>query len=219
MIRHFNVQYTIRKQLLSMSAPPEPTCILRNTRQRKIVLDLNVPPPTENRELVWISPPHGSHGGPSAEQSRIVPPPIDLEAIDDDVTISSARAFEQVWFFSVVNWNLNLIFILNICFYLTIDYILLFCVRQKTTPGGLVEGLLCLMSIQVIQNYISIFQVFCIQPATRATMLTDLLDLLSITILLLLMQHLMISHSIVAKLWISVCLPSPKTFARGPWTY
>lgn len=68
---------------------------VRNTRQRKIVLDLNVPPPTENREQEGTSAHAWSQGGPSAQQRGSMPPPIDLEAIDDDVTISSPRAFEQ----------------------------------------------------------------------------------------------------------------------------
>lgn len=75
--------------------------ILRSYRRRKDVLDLdlNSTPPGENRE----------QGGPSTlpeqlpaqtaqtvEQSQAVQP-IDVEAIDDDVVISTPTAFNQVY--------------------------------------------------------------------------------------------------------------------------
>lgn len=98
---------------------------VRNTRQRKIVLDLNVPPPNENREQEGTSAHTGSQGGPSAQQRGSMPPPIDLEAIDDDVTISSPRAFEQVWFPSFVKLHSKCIFFLSVgCVHITTDYIL-----------------------------------------------------------------------------------------------
>ncbi|KAK1353054.1 E3 ubiquitin-protein ligase RNF4 [Heracleum sosnowskyi] len=66
-------------------------------RKRPLEVDLNVPPPTENREQGEIATDAAeSHVGPSAQQrSSITPPPIDLEALDDDVIISSPRAFAE----------------------------------------------------------------------------------------------------------------------------
>lgn len=68
-------------------------------RQRKGGLDLNVPPPNENQEQA---------GGPTVSVSQTsittaptipgsaLPAPIDVEELDDDVVISSPRAFEEV---------------------------------------------------------------------------------------------------------------------------
>lgn len=69
-------------------------------RKRPLEVDLNVPPPAENREQGGIATDAAeSHIGPSVQQrSSITPPPIDLEALDDDVIISSPRAFAEVWF-------------------------------------------------------------------------------------------------------------------------
>ncbi|CAI9300828.1 unnamed protein product [Lactuca saligna] len=69
-------------------------------RQRKGGLDLNVPPPNENQEQA---------GGPTVSVSQTsiataptipgsalpAPTPIDVEEFDDDVVISSPRAFEE----------------------------------------------------------------------------------------------------------------------------
>lgn len=80
-----------------MSTPGHRT-YSRSQRRRKTGLnvDLNAVPPSDNRDQV----------GPSARsQSQdyetswvaapILPPPIDLEAIDDDVMLSSPRAFAE----------------------------------------------------------------------------------------------------------------------------
>lgn len=63
-------------------------------------VDLNVPLPTENREQEGTSTHTGSLVGPSVQAGGSIPcPPIDLEAVDDDVVIiSSPSAFAEVWF-------------------------------------------------------------------------------------------------------------------------
>lgn len=60
-------------------------------------VDLNVPLPTENREQEGTSAHTGSVVGPSVQGGGSIPcPPIDLEAVDDDVVIiSSPRAFAE----------------------------------------------------------------------------------------------------------------------------
>lgn len=64
-----------------------------NSRRRKTLLevDLNVPP-SENRD---------QEGTSAHANFLVVEPsaPIDVEAFDDDVVISSPRAFAQVCFF------------------------------------------------------------------------------------------------------------------------
>lgn len=77
-----------------------PVTYARSSRRRKRpMVDLNVPPPTENREQGGIAADVESHVGPSVQQISLTPPPpIDLEALDDDVIISSPRAFAEVWF-------------------------------------------------------------------------------------------------------------------------
>lgn len=62
---------------------------LRSLRRRKTGLDvdLNVLPPSESRDEVGSSAPQGVPEAP--------PAPIDVEAFDDDVIISSPRAFAE----------------------------------------------------------------------------------------------------------------------------
>lgn len=63
----------------------------RSLRRRKTGLDvdLNAAPPSESRDQVGTS----SHEGVVAPAP---PAPIDVDAFDDDVIISSPRAFAQV---------------------------------------------------------------------------------------------------------------------------
>ncbi|KAK2992447.1 hypothetical protein RJ640_025409 [Escallonia rubra] len=67
----------------------------RNTRGRKNLLDvdLNVAPPNENGDQEGTSTRDG-HSGIQG-RSSVHPPPIDVETLDDDVTISSPRAFAE----------------------------------------------------------------------------------------------------------------------------
>jgi len=83
-----------------LRAPP--LMYMRNSRRRKMVLDvdLNVPPPSENRDQNQEG--SSAHAGSqqTGQQGGSAPPPppppaIDLEAIDDDVIISSPRAFAE----------------------------------------------------------------------------------------------------------------------------
>lgn len=69
---------------------------LRGYRRRKAVLDLNVPPiPSEIREQVGTS----QHAGSEEVTSHPAPAAtIDVEAIEDEVIESSARAFAEVCF-------------------------------------------------------------------------------------------------------------------------
>ncbi|KAL9993771.1 putative Zinc finger, RING-type [Helianthus debilis subsp. tardiflorus] len=92
-----------------MSTPGQVVKYARNSRRRKAVLDLNVPP-VENLEQVGgptISVSHAgqgdvpsvtvAHGGGQAHQptGSTQPATIDVEELDDDVIISSPRAFEE----------------------------------------------------------------------------------------------------------------------------
>ncbi|WOG85957.1 hypothetical protein DCAR_0105150 [Daucus carota subsp. sativus] len=68
----------------------------RRSRKRPLEVDLNVPPPIENREQGEIGAGMEADVGSSVQQrSSVPPPPIDLEALDDDVIISSPRAFAE----------------------------------------------------------------------------------------------------------------------------
>ncbi|XP_039031258.1 E3 ubiquitin-protein ligase RNF4-like isoform X2 [Hibiscus syriacus] len=67
---------------------------LRGYRRRKAMLDLNVPP-SEIRELEGTSQQAG-YGEQTSQSVQLGPPAtIDVEAIDDDVIESSARAFAE----------------------------------------------------------------------------------------------------------------------------
>lgn len=63
-------------------------------RRRKNELDLNSAPPGENRNQEGTS----TQVLPQVEQRSQPPLVIDLEAIDDDVVISSPRAIAEVCF-------------------------------------------------------------------------------------------------------------------------
>ncbi|XVF21353.1 hypothetical protein REPUB_Repub12eG0083400 [Reevesia pubescens] len=67
---------------------------LRGYRRRKAVLDLNVPP-SEVREQEGTSQQAGSEEMTGQPVQPAPPAPIDVEAIDDDVIVSSARAFAE----------------------------------------------------------------------------------------------------------------------------
>ncbi|CAI9107405.1 OLC1v1006753C1 [Oldenlandia corymbosa var. corymbosa] len=73
-------------------------CAKPQTRRRKAALnvDLNVPPPGDNREQVG---PSSRSQGQDCETNQGVAPmptaPIDLEALDDDVIISTPSAFAE----------------------------------------------------------------------------------------------------------------------------
>lgn len=81
---------------------------LRSLRRRKTGLDvdLNVVPPSESRDQVGSSAPQGVAEAP--------PAPIDVEAFDDDVIISSPRAFAEVCSSS---WSYFLFFSLKTFFF------------------------------------------------------------------------------------------------------
>ncbi|XP_028079989.1 E3 ubiquitin-protein ligase RNF4-like isoform X1 [Camellia sinensis] len=70
---------------------------VRNTRRRKMVLDvdLNVPP-IENRDQEGTSAHANSQDMEPGQQGGPVPPaPIDVDDLDDDVVISTSRAFAE----------------------------------------------------------------------------------------------------------------------------
>ncbi|GFZ13475.1 RING/U-box superfamily protein [Actinidia rufa] len=70
---------------------------VRNSRRRKTVLEVDLSvPPSENRNQVGTSGRANSRDVAPGQQGRSVPPaPIDVEAFDDDVVISSPRAFTE----------------------------------------------------------------------------------------------------------------------------
>ncbi|KAI3506924.1 hypothetical protein L1887_21569 [Cichorium endivia] len=85
----------------SMSTQGQFVRYARGGRQRKGVLDLNVPPPVENQEQTGCPTVSVSESVqtnvpaiPVAAGSTL-PAPIDVEELDDDVVISSPRAFEE----------------------------------------------------------------------------------------------------------------------------
>lgn len=67
-------------------------------RRRKNELDLNSAPPGENRNQEGTSTQVLPQVLPQVEQRSQPPLVIDLEAIDDDVVISSPRAIAEVCF-------------------------------------------------------------------------------------------------------------------------
>lgn len=72
---------------------------MRNTRSRSrrhvLDVDLNLAPPVEIREEDTI--PNSDVQTAEAGDSTL-PQPIDVEALDDDVMISSPSAFEEVYY-------------------------------------------------------------------------------------------------------------------------
>lgn len=73
---------------------------VRGYRRRKAVLDLNAPP-CESRDREGTSIEIRSEEVQASQQHQsILPAPIDVEAIDDDVIESSPRAFAEVTFLS-----------------------------------------------------------------------------------------------------------------------
>lgn len=69
-------------------------------RRKSLDLDLNSMPPTENRDQGQTSQ-FGLQEAQVNRQPSVQPAMIDIEAIDDDVIESSARAFAEVCFSSV----------------------------------------------------------------------------------------------------------------------
>ncbi|GFZ02017.1 hypothetical protein Acr_15g0006260 [Actinidia rufa] len=77
---------------------PSQTGSVRNTRRRKMALDvdLNVPP-SENLDQEGPSAHSNPRGVQAGQQGGSAPPaPIDVDAFDDDVVICSPRAFAEV---------------------------------------------------------------------------------------------------------------------------
>lgn len=58
-------------------------------------VDLNAAPPCENRSQEGTSTHARSEDGQASQQGDIIPAPIDLEAYEDDVIISSPGAFAE----------------------------------------------------------------------------------------------------------------------------
>ncbi|KAI3450842.1 hypothetical protein Pfo_007507 [Paulownia fortunei] len=66
------------------------------SRRRMLDVDLNAVPPSESRDLEGISNRTRSQDRQVPQEGdATLPPPIDLEAFDDDVIISSPRAFAE----------------------------------------------------------------------------------------------------------------------------
>ncbi|KAL0369416.1 UNVERIFIED_CONTAM: hypothetical protein Sangu_0259700 [Sesamum angustifolium] len=66
------------------------------SRKRMLDVDLNAVPPCESRDQEGPSSRTRSQDMQAAQEGdTAVPPPIDLEAFDDDVVISSPRAFAE----------------------------------------------------------------------------------------------------------------------------
>ncbi|CAK9163440.1 unnamed protein product [Ilex paraguariensis] len=75
-----------------------PITYTRNSRRRKVALDLdlNVLPPSEHRDQERTSVHGGPHDVQAGQQDiNLLPAAIDLEVLDDDVIISSPRAFAE----------------------------------------------------------------------------------------------------------------------------
>ncbi|KAJ7961555.1 E3 ubiquitin-protein ligase RNF4 [Quillaja saponaria] len=71
---------------------------VRGYRRRKAVLDLdlNIAPPSDNRDLEGTSTQVGPQNVQAVQVQQSVPPAmIDVEAIDDDIVESSPRAFAE----------------------------------------------------------------------------------------------------------------------------
>lgn len=67
------------------------------SRRRLLDVDLNAEPPCETHEQGVVPNNTRSQGRQDAGRNSTLPPPIDLEAIDDDVIISSPTAFAEVY--------------------------------------------------------------------------------------------------------------------------
>lgn len=79
-----------------MSNPQEIRMYTRaRSRRRMLDVDLNAAPPCENQGAI----PNNTRfqGRQDAGRNGTLPPPIDVEAIDDDVIISSPTAFAEVY--------------------------------------------------------------------------------------------------------------------------
>ncbi|KAH6759706.1 hypothetical protein C2S52_009896 [Perilla frutescens var. hirtella] len=75
-----------------MSNPQEIRRYTRaRSRRRMLDVDLNAAPPCESRDHQDIAPNHAM----SRQGNATLPPPIDVEALDDDVIISSPTAFAE----------------------------------------------------------------------------------------------------------------------------
>lgn len=110
------------------------------------MLDLNVPP-IENRDVEGTSNLHGTQHVQANEQGQhVTPTAIDVEALDDDVIESSARAFAEVCALVLsVKSAFIIIFLFLDC--LSCDrakFLILFSshVRLKAMPEGIVAELL-----------------------------------------------------------------------------
>ncbi|KAK6141841.1 hypothetical protein DH2020_024413 [Rehmannia glutinosa] len=66
------------------------------SRRRMLDVDLNAVPPCESRDPEGTSIRTRSQDRQAAQENATLPSPIDVEAIDDDVIISSPRAFAEV---------------------------------------------------------------------------------------------------------------------------
>lgn len=81
-----------------MSSPQDIRMYTRaRSRRRLLDVDLNAAPPCETREQGAVPTNTRSQGRQDAGRNSTIPPPIDLEAIDDDVVISSPTAFAEVY--------------------------------------------------------------------------------------------------------------------------
>ncbi|KAK6163713.1 hypothetical protein DH2020_000577 [Rehmannia glutinosa] len=65
------------------------------SRRRMLDVDLNAVPPCESRDPEGTSIRTRSQDRQAAQENATLPSPIDVEAIDDDVIISSPRAFAE----------------------------------------------------------------------------------------------------------------------------
>lgn len=103
----------------TMSTQGQVVKYIRGGRRRKDVPDLNIPPVVENAEQAGepsISVAQSAQGeapvisipsGGRNQLERSTPSaPINVEDLDDDVIISSPRAFEEVHFFMLGNTDL-----------------------------------------------------------------------------------------------------------------
>ncbi|KAK9035261.1 hypothetical protein V6N11_077308 [Hibiscus sabdariffa] len=94
LLRLQSLDIALKNHKLNMSSLEGRGPSLRGYRRRKAVLDLNVPP-SETRELEGTSQQAG-YEEQTIQSVQLGPPAtIDVEAIDDDVIESSARAFAE----------------------------------------------------------------------------------------------------------------------------
>lgn len=80
-----------------MSNPQEVRRSTRASKRRVLNVDLNAAPPCESRDQDVIPNRTGPQDRQEAEGNGTLPPPIDVEALDDDVIISSPTAFAEVY--------------------------------------------------------------------------------------------------------------------------